>query len=110
VVGSSESLKTLRADLAALALPAAQAQQFEGRVARLEHQLRTQGYSERLLLDRAHQMAITLDTVRWSHDTDAVRFRSREDSLAYGEAQTLLQRAINNREYVRRQLHGGVGR
>jgi len=105
-----DSLKTLRADLAALALPAAQAQQFEGRVARLERQLRTQGYSERLLLDRAHQVAITLDTVRWSHDADAIRFRSREDSLAYGEAQTLLDRAINNREYVRRQLHGGVGR
>jgi len=104
------SLKTLRSELAALALPAAQAQQFEGRAARLERELWTQAYSERLLLDRAHQVAITLDTVRWSLDGDAVRFRSREDSLAYGEAQTLLDRAIAHRASVRRQLHGAVDR
>jgi len=100
-----DNLKTLRTDLAALGLPAPLAQRFERKAAGDEHDLRVLGYSERRLLDRARQVTTVLDTVRWSRDTQAIRFRERADAQAYDAADPLLRQAAENRRFVRYQLH-----
>lgn len=103
-----DSQRALRTDLAALGLPASSAQWFERRLGGIEQETQWLGYSERLLLERALRTTTVLDTVHWSREGEAIRFRARDDSIAYSEANALLQQAILNRASVRRQSRDTV--
>lgn len=101
-----ESVKTLRAEIAALKLPDPLATRLARRFDSLDYTAQVLAYSENLLLERARQVTAVLDAGDWSRDADAIRFRGRDDANAYARADQLLLRAIENRKSVRQQLHG----
>lgn len=101
-----DSVKTLRAEIAALKLPDPLATRLARRFERLDDTAQVLAYSENLLLERARQVTAVLDAGDWSRDADAIRFRGRDDATAYARANDLLMRAIRNRKSVRQQLHG----
>lgn len=101
-----DSLKTLRADIAALALPDPLGAHLTRRLDAMDYATRVQAYSESQLLERARQATAVLDAGPWSREAGKLRFADFDNEIAYYKASFELKRAIDNRASVRRQLHG----
>ena len=77
-----DSLKTLRADIAALALPDPLGAHLTRRLDAMDYATRVQAYSESQLLERARQATAVLDAGPWSREAGKLRFADFDNEIA----------------------------
>ena len=99
-------IRRLRNEVAPLGLSAELRAQVDRRLRSLEVSASALGYSEKLLLYRARDVARALDENPWRRVGTIRMFEDQRGAGAHADARALYDRAVANRELVLLQLHG----